>query len=60
MLRSVRIGMIGAGRVDRDAAAVAVLERDDVVDVGKARQQLLLDPLDGEVDDAGDALHRWS
>ena len=46
------------GRVDRDAAAVAVLEADDVVDVRVARQQLGLDALDRELDDAGDALHR--
>ena len=45
------------GRVDGDAAAVGVLEADDVVDVRVARQQLGLDPRDRELDDAGDALH---
>ena len=45
MLRSVRIGTMRVGRVDRDAAAVAVLEADDVVDVRVLRQQLGLDAL---------------
>ena len=57
MLRSVRIGICRVGRVDGDAAAVGVLEADDVVDVRIARQQLGLDPLDRVLDDAGDALH---
>ena len=48
----------GVGRVDGDAAAVGVLETDHVVDVRIVRQQLGLDALDRELDDAGDALHR--
>jgi hypothetical protein len=54
-LRSVRIG-IGAPGADRDAAAVAVLEPDHVVDVRVARQQLGPDPLDGVLHDALHAL----
>ena len=45
-------------RVDRDAAAVAVLQADHIVDVRVLRQQLGLDPLDREIDHPGDALHR--
>ena len=48
----------GAGRVDRDAAAVGVLEPDHVVDIREARQQLGLDAPHRELDHAGDALHR--
>jgi hypothetical protein len=50
----------GNGRarsVDRDAAAVGVLQRDDVVDVREARQQLLPDAPHREVHDARHALH---
>jgi len=46
------------GRVDRDAAAVGVRQAHDVVDMGVPGQQLALDALDREFDDAGDALHR--
>ena len=46
------------GRVDRHAAAVAVLQGDHVVDVRELRQQFVADPLDRELDHAGDALHR--
>ena len=46
------------GCIDRDAAAIRMLERDHVVDVRILRQQLGLDPLHREVGDAGHALHR--
>jgi hypothetical protein len=49
---------LGARRVDRHAAAVGVLEADDVVDVRVLGQQFRLDALDRELDHAGDALHR--
>ncbi len=45
-------------RFDGHAAAVAMLQRDDIVDVGEARQQLGLDALHREVGDPGHALHR--
>ncbi len=48
---------LGARRVDRHAAAVAVLEADHVVDVRETRQQLRLDALQRKVEHAGDALH---
>ncbi len=40
MLRRVRIGIGASRRVDGDAAAIDVLEADDVVDVRIFRQQL--------------------
>ena len=46
-----------AGCVDRDAAPVIMGQRDDVVDVGKARQYLRFDALDRKVDGGRDALH---
>ena len=49
---------VGVRRIDGDAAAVDVLERDDVVDVRISRQQLGPDAPDGVFDDAGHALHR--
>ena len=45
MLRSVRIGIIGVGRVDRHAAAVAVLQRRPRRRRSGTRQQLGLDAL---------------
>ena len=45
------------GRVDGDAAAVAVLQRQHAVDVGVLRQQLGADALGRDARHAGDALH---
>src|SRR6185312_12889368 len=47
----------GARRIDGDAAAVSMLEPDDIVDIRKARQQFSLDPSHRILDNAGDALH---
>ncbi len=45
------------GRVDGNAAAVTVFERNHVVHIGKARQQLGLDALHRKTGDTGHALH---
>ena len=45
-----------AGGSDRHAATVGVVQRDDVVDVGEARQEFLADAFGSVFDDAGDAL----
>jgi hypothetical protein len=45
------------GRIDRHAAAVAVLQRNHVVDVRVTRQQLLADAVHRELGDTGHALH---
>ena len=58
MWRKVRIGIAASVRVDGDAAAVAVLEADDVVDVRVLRQQLVADAAQRDVEHAGHALHR--
>jgi hypothetical protein len=46
-----------ARRVDRDPAAIGMRDRHHVVDVGISGQQLLANPVQCELDGAGDALH---
>ena len=48
---------LGAGGVDGHAAAIGVLQADDVVDVRVQRQQLGLDARHRDGDDPGHALH---
>ena len=57
-LRSVRMGISASGSVDGDAASVVMGQRDHVVDVGIARQNLRLDALDRKVHRRGNALNR--
>ncbi len=49
---------LGAGGIDRHAAAVAVLQAHHTVHMRVARQQFAADALERDVEHAGHALHR--